>query len=302
MRRFQRHFSHRVDEVEGKIDQVLRLHTSSSPPVPNATNHKPASTPSDLSMQLPQSSVAETLPRENIPAANLAIAHLGGEDFAYDKSTLQGPPLIHLSGDIERLSREWESSDLLVVNGRGNSIPVKYWGEFFKKSKAHGRNSAWDSIKVEWGNWKVSHNDARQLTLKSISSSSRRNGNAFRVQRRSGKNTQTRRLDVGWPTSRFSIGLLCVGRRMQPKTQSMRAHFLEEISIIRTQMVPLNTSSVVRPTSSVRMMPSQRNGRGYSRVIQLFHYVLRTCSPSHYYFQRYSDVLLPLRSTRRFDG
>ncbi|OAX32032.1 hypothetical protein K503DRAFT_777073 [Rhizopogon vinicolor AM-OR11-026] len=111
-------------------------------------------------MQLPQSSVAEILSRENISAKNLAIAHLGGEGFAYDKSTLQGPPLIHLSGNIERLFREWEFSDLFIVNGHG--IPVKYWGEFFKKSKTHGGNSAWDSIKVEWGNRKMCHNHARQ--------------------------------------------------------------------------------------------------------------------------------------------
>jgi hypothetical protein len=40
------------------------------------------------------------------------------------------------------------------VNGHG--IPIKYWGEFFKKLKTRSKNSAWDSIKVEWGNWKVS--------------------------------------------------------------------------------------------------------------------------------------------------
>ncbi|KAJ8593715.1 hypothetical protein M405DRAFT_699270, partial [Rhizopogon salebrosus TDB-379] len=67
-------------------------------------------------------------------------------------SKLQGPPLIHLSKDIQQLCQEWESSKLLVVNGRG--IPVKFWGEFFKKSKTRMEFSAWDSIKVEWGNWK----------------------------------------------------------------------------------------------------------------------------------------------------
>ncbi|KAG2130468.1 uncharacterized protein EDB93DRAFT_1069545, partial [Suillus bovinus] len=61
-------------------------------------------------------------------------------------------PLIHFSRDIEQLCHEWESSDLLVVNGCG--IPIKYWGEFFKKSKIRSENSAWDSIKVELGNWK----------------------------------------------------------------------------------------------------------------------------------------------------
>ncbi|KAG2036603.1 hypothetical protein BDR03DRAFT_982886 [Suillus americanus] len=59
-------------------------------------------------------SPAETVSRGNIPQENLAIAQLRDEDFL---------------------------------------IPVKYWGEFFKKSKGHA-HSVWDSIKVEWGNWK----------------------------------------------------------------------------------------------------------------------------------------------------
>jgi hypothetical protein len=108
-------------------------------------------------------STTETLPREKIPAANLAIARLGDEDFAYDKSKLQVPPLIHLSKDIQQLCQEWESSKLLVVNGRG--IPVKFWGEFFKKSKTRMEFSAWDSIKVEWGNWKVSYSNTWGSTM-----------------------------------------------------------------------------------------------------------------------------------------
>ncbi|KAG1888949.1 uncharacterized protein F5891DRAFT_904697, partial [Suillus fuscotomentosus] len=43
------------------------------------------------------------------------------------------PPTVHLSKDINQLCEEWEESNLLVVNGRG--IPVKYWGEFYKKGK-----------------------------------------------------------------------------------------------------------------------------------------------------------------------
>lgn len=151
VRRFQRNLFNRVGEVEDKIDQVLRLHTSTSPSVPPETAAAiliPAAAPTAPLLD----TAAHTVPREEIPAANLGIARLGNEDFAYDKSQLRGPPLIHFSRDIEQLCREWESSDLLVVNGRG--IPIKYWGEFFKKSKTRGRNSAWDSIKVEWGNWK----------------------------------------------------------------------------------------------------------------------------------------------------
>jgi len=165
-----------VNEVEDKIDQVLRFHASSSPPVPTPADMVtaipmqpqhvsgaclPGSDPTEpagtriladplASFSLP----TKTVSRDDIPWKNLAIARLGEEDFPYDKSTLRGPPLIHFSGDIERLCHEWKSSNLLTVNGHG--IPIKYWGEFFKKSKGRAlSHSAWDSIKVEWGNWKV---------------------------------------------------------------------------------------------------------------------------------------------------
>jgi len=182
MRRFQRHFFHRVDEVEGKIDQVLRWRTSSSPSCASSShsahfdtdNTAMAVLPLQSELELPASGLvsctesrlstaAAPVSREDIPAAHLAIAHLGDEDFAYDKSKLRGPPLIHLSKDIERLCHEWESSDILIVNGRG--IPVKYWGEFFKKSKTRGENSAWDLMKVEWGNWKVSNRRWNSLII-----------------------------------------------------------------------------------------------------------------------------------------
>ncbi|KAG2352427.1 hypothetical protein BDR07DRAFT_1498363 [Suillus spraguei] len=130
MRCFERHLFNRVNEVENKIDQVLRFHQLKSTALPaDAVQVSPIPTVQSEQHLLP----------------------LGDEDFLYDKSKLQGPPLIHFSGDIERLCREWKESNLLTVNGRG--IPVKYWGEFFKKSKGRA-HSVWDSIKVEWGNCK----------------------------------------------------------------------------------------------------------------------------------------------------
>jgi hypothetical protein len=92
------------------------------------------------------------LPPEIIPPENLGIAHLGQEKFLYDRTTVPSPPTIHLSKDINWLCEEWEESNLLVVNGCG--IPVKYWGEFYKKGKGV-RMAAWDALQVEWGNWKV---------------------------------------------------------------------------------------------------------------------------------------------------
>ncbi|KAG1892992.1 uncharacterized protein F5891DRAFT_1196959 [Suillus fuscotomentosus] len=92
-----------------------------------------------------------SLPPEVIPPKNLGIAHLGQEQFSYDRTTVPSPPTVHLSKDINQLCEEWEESNLLVVNGRG--IPVKYWGEFYKKGKGV-KTAAWDALRVEWGNWK----------------------------------------------------------------------------------------------------------------------------------------------------
>ncbi|KAG1749365.1 hypothetical protein EDB19DRAFT_1825584 [Suillus lakei] len=91
------------------------------------------------------------LPPEIIPPENLGIAHLGQEQFLYDRTTVPSPPTVHLSKDINQLCEEWEKSNLLVVNGCG--IPVKYWGEFYKKGKGV-KTAAWDALQVEWGNWK----------------------------------------------------------------------------------------------------------------------------------------------------
>ncbi|KAG1879739.1 hypothetical protein F4604DRAFT_1679332 [Suillus subluteus] len=74
----------------------------------------------------------------------LGIALLNGERFEYDKTQVPEPPTIHLSQDIDQLCKEWESSNLLCVGGRG--IPVKYWGEFYKRGKGV-KNTAWDALR-----------------------------------------------------------------------------------------------------------------------------------------------------------
>ncbi|KAJ7150519.1 hypothetical protein C8R43DRAFT_1191802, partial [Mycena crocata] len=64
------------------------------------------------------------------------------------------PPNIHFSADIPRLFREWESSTLLMVNGRG--IAIKHWPLFFHRRKQgrEQKNGAWDKTRTMWGNWK----------------------------------------------------------------------------------------------------------------------------------------------------
>ncbi|KAJ7683606.1 hypothetical protein B0H14DRAFT_2162903, partial [Mycena olivaceomarginata] len=64
------------------------------------------------------------------------------------------PPNIHFSTDLSRLFQEWESSTLLMVNGRG--IAIKHWPLFYRRRKqgTHHKNGAWDKMRTEWGNWK----------------------------------------------------------------------------------------------------------------------------------------------------
>ncbi|KAG2751610.1 hypothetical protein P692DRAFT_20872294 [Suillus brevipes Sb2] len=92
-----------------------------------------------------------------IPSLASPFTHIGGivllngEKFEYDKALVPEPPTIHLSQDIDWLCKEWESSNLLCVGGHG--IPVKHWGEFYKRGKGV-KNTVWDALRVEWGNWK----------------------------------------------------------------------------------------------------------------------------------------------------
>ncbi|KAG2039819.1 hypothetical protein BDR03DRAFT_1008497 [Suillus americanus] len=86
-----------------------------------------------------------------LPHHKLGVAMLDGEWFEYDKTKVPEPPTIHFSQDIDRLCDEWESLNLLCIGGRG--IPIKHWGEFYKRAKGV-KSTAWDALQVEWGNWK----------------------------------------------------------------------------------------------------------------------------------------------------
>lgn len=103
--------------------------------------------------QIPTVSLAAPHSKSHaLPRHKLGIAMLDGEQFTYDKTKVPEPPTIHFSQHINRLFDEWESSNLLCVGGRG--IPIKHWGEFYKRTKGI-KSTAWDALRVEWGNWKV---------------------------------------------------------------------------------------------------------------------------------------------------
>jgi hypothetical protein len=96
-----------------------------------------------------------TVPIEDIDPSNLRMVLLDGEEFSFDSAQVPNPPNIHFSNDIPRLFKEWESSTLLRVNGRG--IAIKDWPMFYqrrKQSRSH-KSGAWDKIRTAWGNWKV---------------------------------------------------------------------------------------------------------------------------------------------------
>ncbi|KAG1847320.1 hypothetical protein DFJ58DRAFT_843215 [Suillus subalutaceus] len=87
----------------------------------------------------------------SLPHHKLGVMMLDGEWFKYDKTKVPEPPTIHFSQDIDRLCDEWESSNLLCIGG--HRIPIKHWGKFYKRAKGV-KSTAWDALRVEWGNLK----------------------------------------------------------------------------------------------------------------------------------------------------
>ncbi|KAJ2987813.1 hypothetical protein NUW54_g9313 [Trametes sanguinea] len=88
-----------------------------------------------------------------IPSENLMIFELDGEEIAFDKTAVPNPPPVSFADDLSQLFREWHSSNLLVVNGRG--IPIKHWNSFYGK-RAQIKSHVWDVIRARWNKWKVS--------------------------------------------------------------------------------------------------------------------------------------------------
>lgn len=133
------------DPAHSHIPQPMAV---SAPSSPTPTPFTSASTTSATS----HSQVHGT--SDSIPPENVGIACLddSGTDFVFDISRVPDPPAINFSDDIDRLFREWQSSTLLAVNGRG--IPVKHWGQFYKKAVG-AKEAAWDALKSKWGKWKV---------------------------------------------------------------------------------------------------------------------------------------------------
>lgn len=99
----------------------------------------------------------------SIGDTSMRTVYLGSEKLTFDMRDLKPPPVCHYSKDIPRLFVEWETSQLLVINGRG--IPLKHWPVIYQRRVCRDGgdegvrglvgNRTWESIKVMWGNWKV---------------------------------------------------------------------------------------------------------------------------------------------------
>ncbi|TFK81643.1 hypothetical protein K466DRAFT_604328 [Polyporus arcularius HHB13444] len=123
--------------------ELLELAPLQPPPPPPREDDPRAS--------LSTSAAISGLPDATIPPQNLMIFDLDGETLRFDKTEVPNPPKADFAHDISRLFREWHSSSLLVISGRG--IPIKHWERFYKK-RSGIKTHAWKSIRALWGNWK----------------------------------------------------------------------------------------------------------------------------------------------------
>lgn len=115
------------------------------PPIPH--DARPPSVIMAHNTSSPPSSVSNIPKEYRLKVPQLALT--------CDARRVPDPPVQHFSKNIDHLFEHWNSSMILSVDGRG--IPVKYWPDVYKSlGRMKIKPKAWEAIKVEWGNWKVS--------------------------------------------------------------------------------------------------------------------------------------------------
>ena len=62
---------------------------------------------------------------------------------------ISDPPHLRYSDHMDKLIRDWEDSDHLII--KGVSIPLKYWSQVFRWA----RPKAWEVLKDTWSKWRV---------------------------------------------------------------------------------------------------------------------------------------------------
>ena len=129
------------------------LHLPPVVPIPSGSLSSRVCTPSDSAMEMvPPDQLTSPPTTDSIDESNMVTVQLTDGPFIFHPNEARAPPAQRFSKDITNLFREWESSNLLQINGKG--IPVKDWDKIYKK-RAGLFQAAWKAIRVKWGNWKV---------------------------------------------------------------------------------------------------------------------------------------------------
>lgn len=122
----------------------------------NTSTHVPTGWPVRLAIEPPLVSV----PSHTIPQEHRLVLNIDGQKLTYDARHVPDPPVRHFSKSIDALFQHWTKSAILSIDGNG--IPLKYWPDVYKGLGRLGlKCRAWELVKVEWCNWKVSCCESR---------------------------------------------------------------------------------------------------------------------------------------------
>ena len=101
------------------------LYNGSHPPISHL-----ATTPLPSNQTTPSDRASETA-TDSVDLSNVITVQLTDDPFTFHKSKAQPPPAQRFLKDIMSLFHEWESSNLLQIDGRG--ILMKDWDRIYKQ-------------------------------------------------------------------------------------------------------------------------------------------------------------------------
>ncbi len=87
-----------------------------------------------------------------IPDEHVLTLQLDNRTLTFDRREIPDPPAQHFSSQISKLFAEWETGTLLQVSGQ--YIPLKHWPKIYH-TRAGAKRGVWNTLKVEFANWKV---------------------------------------------------------------------------------------------------------------------------------------------------
>ncbi|KAM5536758.1 hypothetical protein V8D89_009597, partial [Ganoderma adspersum] len=86
-----------------------------------------------------------------VPSKHTVTLQLENGTLTFDQWEIPDPPAQHFSKQIPKLFAEWDTGTLLRVSGQ--YIPLKHWPDIYR-ARAGGKPGVWDTLKVEFANWK----------------------------------------------------------------------------------------------------------------------------------------------------